>query len=198
MDEAILYGINRGWSGPLADHLFTWASARFTFSYPLLLLLLADSVRRAGWRGARLWLLLVVSVGIGDSTGNTIKSWVEEPRPCFDRYAGLVEAGGVPMKRCSGPSTTGMPSNHALNFFVAVTFLTVTTSWRGWQVGIFIAALLASLSRVYLGKHLPSQVLAGSGIGAVIGLLAGLWACYHRACIPPCPAARFFRRETNG
>lgn len=198
MDEAILYGINRGWSGPVADHLFTWASARFTFSFPLLLLLLADGVRRAGGRGARLWLLLVVSVGIGDATGNAIKAWVEEPRPCFDRYAGLVEVGGVPMEPCSGPSTTGMPSNHALNFFVAVTFLAVTTSWRPWQVVLVIAAVLASLSRVYLGKHLPSQVLAGAGIGVVIGLLAGLWACYHRASVPPAPGDRFFRDETNG
>jgi len=156
------------------------------------------SALQAGGRGARLWLLLVVSVGIGDATGNAIKSWVGEPRPCFDRHGALVDMGRVPMERCKGSAGNGMPSNHALNFFIAATFLTVTTAWRGWQVVIIIAAVLASLSRVYLGKHLPSQVLAGAAIGVVIGLLTGLWACYHRASVPPAPGDRFFRDETNG
>lgn len=155
-------------------------------------------MRRAGWHGARLWLLLVVSIGIGDATGNIIKSWAGEPRPCFAHHALLVQPGGEPMHRCSGSAATGMPSSHALNFFVAATFLTLTTPWRSWQVVVFVAAVLASVSRIYLGKHLPSQVLAGVGVGTAIGILAGLWACYHRASIPASPGDRFFRHETDG
>lgn len=197
MDETLLLMINPGWSHPALDLLFTWVSERWTFSIPLLLILLWDAVRRAGRQGLRLWLLLVVSIGIGDAVGNTLKSWIAEPRPCYSHHALLVEAGGRPMDRCEGARATGMPSNHALNFFLTATFMATASTWRGWQVGLVVAAVLVALSRVYLGKHLPSQVAAGAAIGMALGILAALWACYHRACIPGAPGERLFRDESD-
>lgn len=183
MDEALLHWINPGWSNPLLDGLFTWVSARWTFSIPLLLVLLWDARRRAGGRGVRLWLILVAGVLAGDAAGNGLKAWTAEPRPCYSHHAALVEPGGIPMERCEGGDASGMPSNHALNFALAAAFMLVTTRWRAWQAVLVVAAVLVALSRIYLGKHLPGQVAAGLAIGAFLGVLAGWLACYHRACI---------------
>jgi undecaprenyl-diphosphatase len=80
-----------------------------------------------------------------------------------------------------GDALTGMPSNHALNFFAAATFVAVTVPWRGWHIVTVSSAVLVAISRVYLAKHYPSQVVFGAGIGMTLGLLG---ACAYR--LPSC------------
>jgi len=81
-----------------------------------------------------------------------------------------------------------MPSNHAVNFFAAATFVALVTPWRGWRVGLFAAAALVGLSRIYLGKHYPSQVVAGAMIGATIGWMGAWLAVRYRATLGLPPA----------
>lgn len=45
---------------------------------------------------------------------------------------------------------------------------------RAWLAGAFTVALLVGISRIYLAKHYPSQVLAGATIGAALGYI-GAW-----------------------
>ena len=67
-----------------------------------------------------------------------------------------------------------MPSNHALNFFAAATFLGLLARRRSAWATLFTLAAAVGLSRVYLGRHYPSQVLVGAAIGVVAGLLGWL------------------------
>lgn len=80
-----------------------------------------------------------------------------------------------------------MPSNHALNYFLAASLLLAATPWRFWRLAMPGVAILVALSRIYLGKHYPSQVLAGAAIGIALGLLAATALCYYRLCIPRPP-----------
>jgi 3-deoxy-D-manno-octulosonic-acid transferase len=67
-----------------------------------------------------------------------------------------------------------MPSNHALNFFLAASFLgVVLRSWK-WGITFGLIAFTVALSRVYLGVHYPSQVLVGAIVGSLLGGLAAL------------------------
>lgn len=167
MDQTLLLWINQGWAHPWLDVLFSWLSDRSTFSFPLLALILALCIRSYAWDGLRLWLALIMVVIAVDSLGNLMKYYLEQPRPCYTIYELLHLSSG----RC-GAQLNGMPSNHALNFFAAASFMSWVTRSRGWALSLFTIALLVMISRVYLGKHYPSQVLSGALGGLALGYLA--------------------------
>jgi glycosyltransferase involved in cell wall biosynthesis/membrane-associated phospholipid phosphatase len=174
MDERLLLWINQGWAHPFFDGLFWWVSQRWWFAFPLAAYLAYDAVGRIGPQIAARWFLaLALTVIVGDLLGNQIKHLFAAPRPCAVIYEQLRSIGSVEPRQC-GLNATGMPSNHALNFFAAATFVALTTTWRRWRFFLFAVAALVSLSRIYLGKHYPAQVLVGAGLGATVGWL-GAW-----------------------
>ncbi|MEO6696704.1 MAG: phosphatase PAP2 family protein [Gammaproteobacteria bacterium] len=167
MDEALLVWINQSWAHPWNDVLFSWLSDRNSFAFPLLAVIFALSVKQYGRDGVRLWLALLVLVIVGDAIGNLLKHLWAQPRPCY----AIAELLRLPNGRC-GSQLNGIPSNHALNFFAAATFISVITRSRGWALALFSIAMLVTLSRVYLGKHYPTQVLTGAAIGTLLAYLA--------------------------
>lgn len=178
-DAELVLWINHVWHSTFADWLFTWVSDRKTFSFPLLGLLLADSLSRAGLPALRWWLILIALVFLGDAIGALLKDLFAQPRPCFTLAAWLRPLDSWYLSSC-GSNLTGMPSNHALNFALVATFVTLTTPWRGWQIVLWVVALLVGISRIYLGKHYPSQVLVGFGLGGLIGMSVAWGVCYLR------------------
>lgn len=166
MDQALFVAINTGWAHPLLDGFMAWVSHRLWFALPLLLAYLWLLRRHFSADGVKLWLMLTLAVGSADLLGNVLKELFAHPRPCAE-LIGLIR--GTP---CPG-NFKGMPSNHVINFFAAATFLAVALRGRFYALALFVIAVLVGLSRVYLAKHYPSQVLAGAGIGATWG---ALWA----------------------
>jgi membrane-associated phospholipid phosphatase len=168
-DLSLLLWINQGWADPGLDFLFGWLSAR-SFSFSMLLLLLYILIRRFEAQGLKLWLLLIFCVVMGDMLGNVLKAYFSMPRPCFDLFEALRPPGGGPAGQCDAP-VTGMPSSHALNFFATAAFLAYATLWSRLSLGLFGIALLVGISRIYLAKHYPHQVLSGALIGTLFGWL---------------------------
>jgi len=66
-----------------------------------------------------------------------------------------------------------MPSNHAANFFAASLFLLTIFKINRYSLIFLFVAIFVALSRVYLGKHFPHQIIAGSAYGAFMGGLGG-------------------------
>lgn len=80
------------------------------------------------------------------------------------------------------PHDGSFPSGHAAGAFCVATFLATAipgllagSPWRARllvTLGMLVAAAVA-FSRVYLGAHFPSDVLAGGLLGGAIGAAAG-------------------------
>lgn len=104
--------------------------------------------------GARLGILLLLSSYINEALKNALM----QPRPCEPRPDLCIDhAEGY-----------GIPSGHSQN---AVVFWGVIAHWIGkaWAwVAAILLMLLIGLSRIYLGVHFPTDVLAGWAIGIVI------------------------------
>ncbi|MEX1277299.1 MAG: phosphatase PAP2 family protein [Bacteroidota bacterium] len=116
---------------------------------------------KGGKQGRIAALLLIPTIALGDQLNSSVlKHMVERIRPCHtlpDIHL-LVSCG-------SGYS---FPSSHAVNNFAAA--LVLAYFERKWTWAFFTFAGTVSFSRVYVGVHYPSDVLAGALIGLLVGL----------------------------
>ena len=114
-------------------------------------------------------VMLAGTMLVGVTVSQSLKHLINRPRP--DVVSHLTEF--------SSPS---FPSGHAMNNMLFATVITYL-SWRvfkrkRWSVLIgvmmYVWAILVGFSRLYLGVHYPTDVLAGWALGLVVGLGA-IW-----------------------
>ena len=120
------------------------------------------------WRTA---LLMLVTVGGGQILSSLLKLGIDRPRP--DLVSHLAEV-----------QTLSFPSGHAM--MSAVTYLTLGSMLAGivpgratkiYVLGVAVLlTLMVGVSRVYLGVHWPSDVLAGWCAGFAWAMLCWLVA----------------------
>jgi undecaprenyl-diphosphatase len=118
-----------------------------------LYLLLVDRARAA--------VFTVAAIGSGWLVSNALKMGFDRPRPDLVPHGSIVY-------------TASFPSGHAM--MSAVTYLTLAVllgrAVPSWRLRLFflLSALflttLAGVSRVYLGVHWPTDVVAGWAVGA--------------------------------
>jgi len=145
-------------ASPALDHLMAAASNR-----GLLLALAGAFAVYLGLRSPHRWLaavLLLVAVGVADVVSvRVVKPAVDRARPCES-----LPSVRAPLGCGTGRS---FPSAHASDTAAAAAVI-------GWAapalapVAVAIAALVG-ISRVYLGAHYPSDVVAGWVLGAAVG-----------------------------
>ena len=114
-------------------------------------------------------LAVIIAVGGGILISSLVKEFIDRPRPDLVPHGSYV-------------STASFPSGHSM--MAATVYLTlaamlvrVRPRWRTRLFILFSAVvivLLVGVSRVYLGVHWPTDVLAGWTVGA--GWAIGCWA----------------------
>jgi undecaprenyl-diphosphatase len=147
------------------DHLFVWVTyaGKLGLVWVGIALVLALLWRRPGV------LLLVVGADLSaDACAYLLKLAVDRPRP-FVRYA-------LPKPLVANPHDSSFPSGHSATSFACATVLTALAP-RLAPVWVALAAAVA-FSRVYVGVHYPLDVIAGAGLGVLVG---AAWLLLARA-----------------
>ena len=165
MDEAALRWIAEHLRVPALDGLvsvFTGlGNSGALFLLLAVLLLCFRATRRAGGTA-----LTAMAFGLV-VTNLTVKPLVGRERPW------VAMGDFVTLVTSADPNS--FPSGHtcAAFAFAAALCMSLPRGWS-WQRGAALGlAVLMGLSRLYVGVHFPSDVLAGAAIGALCGLLAG-------------------------
>jgi undecaprenyl-diphosphatase len=155
------------WRAPRWVRLWMIAATRLGDGW--VWLAAAPLLLAAGGRGVRVLGAVVVSAVIANALLVCVKRRVRRTRPCarfFSASWSVSPLGWFPSDRFS------FPSGHALNAFAIGSVLALAIPAVAPLV-LFVAASVAA-SRVVLGLHWLSDVLAGALAGFVVGTLVWL------------------------
>jgi undecaprenyl-diphosphatase len=174
-DWALFAAINGGWSNAVLDASMPWITH------------LGDAVAVCGWIALAGLLLIRVGLvrgvissclfmaliyGVTAGAYNGLKSVSQRARPFVAHEVTLR----VPPATASALGhESSFPSGHAANAFMVAAIFASLLRRTLYRYGLFFLAALVALSRVYLGVHYPSDVLAGAGLGLVVTGLALRW-----------------------
>lgn len=161
LDEFLFRALNLAGTNPVLDRIFVF----FTIlSGVYVIFLVAVPLWLRGLREATFDVLILLAVAI--VAAEAIKYLVGRARPC-DTLAGVRTIAGY---QCATEFDPAFPSGHASRAFAVAAFLAIRFRWRiGIPAGVF--AVLAGISRVYLGLHWPSDVLGGAVVGIGFAVL---------------------------
>ncbi len=178
VDTQLLLLINHGLANSLFDILMPALSARgYLLVIPFLLAMLLRGARRNDNRGKT---YLAAAVGafliacLAAYLSGFLEDWMKEAvarvRPCRALNGIRLLAG------C--PKSFSMPSGHAISSFafaVPLFYLSKRFIDFAWRLYPLLLASAIAFSRMYLGVHYPTDVLAGAVLGAGIGFALSLF-----------------------
>lgn len=136
----------------------------------ILFLLLAKDWKKPrrkafGFLRGRYWQMVVLAFGsaiISKFIITEILRWLWfRPRPFVEHRVNLLLNQSA--------AEASFPSGHAAFYFALSTIIYFYNKKLG--IGFFIASFLISISRIFCGIHLPSDILAGMLVGIITGLL---------------------------
>ncbi|MFZ5826657.1 MAG: phosphatase PAP2 family protein [Bacillota bacterium] len=157
--DIALFRLINGLAGrwPLLDdagRLMTWAGYAGAVWLLIALIFLLRRQRRASFS-----VVLVLAVtGLLDTL---IKLAVGRPRPPFT----LPDVNLL----LPVPDSYSFVSGHGLTSFAAATLIALTWRQRGVAPAVLALAAAIAWSRIHVGHHYPSDVLAGSVLGVLTG-----------------------------
>jgi len=119
------------------------------------------------WRKQReLAFDVVVLIIISDLITEGLKLLFMRERP----FEVLTDVHTLPWGWLASATSPSMPSGHAARAFAMATLVALGTRPRWGALALALAALIG-LSRIYLGLHWPSDVLAGALLGVVLAFI---------------------------
>ncbi|HVZ96719.1 MAG TPA: phosphatase PAP2 family protein [Chitinophagaceae bacterium] len=167
IDKIILLLVNHDSSHQYLDTLMLYLRNPLTW-IPFYVFMACFFYKRAGHRFRIFILCSLVTIALTDSISTLLKNAFERLRPCYDYEIGplvrhLTDCGGL----------YSFPSSHAANHFGLATFWfwsVLQLTGKKWKF-LWIWAMIICYAQMYVGKHFPSDIIAGALLGFVIGSL---------------------------
>lgn len=150
---------------PFLDFIMFWASDRFIW-IPFYFFIVYVLYKKSGSQTWKILLAIGVLILLSDQLSVVIKDYVMRYRPCHNLLlqSKIVLIDG----NCGGKF--GFVSSHAANSFALAAFLffLIANKIKWLTVTLFLWSSLISYSRIYLGKHFPSDILGGWILGFLL------------------------------
>ena len=200
MDQSLFHFINQQWTSRFLD-LFMAAVSDSEIWRPLFVAVGISALLFGGFKARAFVICLAFSLLIGSFVTSTLKSAVDRRRPkqvesvrmvqlqkARPKFLTLFQKPTIRFSDSSDRSRSGpsFPSGHVATNTIIAVFCTMFYR-RGWLYW-FVTALVG-YSRIYLGAHWPSDVIATVflGVGESLFLLAvfeWIWKLLGRKWTP--------------
>ena len=201
MDQSLFHLINQQWTSAPLDLLMAGLSDSQIWR-PFFIAAGFGALFFGGFTARMFVICLLISLAIAGLVTSGLKSAVARHRPkqmqtvrmvqlqkARPKFLTLFKKPTIRVSDSTDRSRSGpsFPSGHTVNNTIAATYFTLFYRRRGWLY--WFVAMAVGYSRIYLGAHWPSDVVATLflGIGEallLLGLFELIWRKAGRKWMP--------------